>query len=186
MAEALRRAADDPEEFGVFYRHHVSTVFAYIARRVYESDVAMDITSETFAQAYLARGRFRGRTDRQAAAWLYRIAQRQVARYFRKSRVERRALTRLGIEPPALDADELLRIEELADTASLRDALRAELAQLSQAQRDALTLRVVEELDYAEVAARLDISEEAARARVMRGLKALAAGLKPIPEEMHA
>lgn len=185
--EELRRSGQQPAAW-FFYRHHVPGLFSYLARRVYDLDVAMDLTSETFAQAYLARRRFRGRTDQQAAAWLYRIASRQLARYFRSITVERRALKRLGIEPPQLDAEQQERIEELSETAGLRTALRAELKQLSEEQQEALTLRIVEERPYAEIASRLDISEEAARARVMRGLKALAAGLKgnPLPEETHA
>lgn len=183
--EALRRSRSEPETFGVFYRHHVAKLFAHIARRVCDSEVAMDLTSETFAQAYLARHRFRGRSDEQASAWLYRIAGRQLSRYFRRSVVEQRALRRLGIEPPQLTEDEQLRLEELSDTASFRATLRTELERLSRAQREALTLRVVEELSYSEVADRLGISEEAARARVMRGLKALGAGLQrsPTPQE---
>lgn len=175
---ALRRSSRRPPAFDVFYRHHVGALFSYLNRRVYDADVAMDLTSETFAQAYLSRRRFRGRTDPQAAAWLYRIADHQLARYFRRSAVERRALHRLGIEPPRLDEGEQARIEELADTAGLRAAVREELERLSTEQRDALRLRIVEELSYGEVASRLDISEQAARARVMRGLKALAQSLK--------
>lgn len=183
---ALRRSASDPDAFGAFYRHHVAALFAYLMRRVFDPDVAMDLTSETFAEALRTRHRFRGRTDREAAAWLYRIASRQLARYFRTSRIELRALKRLGIDPPQLDAEQHSRIDDLSATAGLRAALRAELELLSQPQQDALRLRVVDELPYAEVAKRLEISEEAARARVMRGLKALSAAMRrdPLPEEI--
>jgi RNA polymerase sigma factor (sigma-70 family) len=51
------------------------------------------------------------------------------------------------------------------------------LERLSGTQREALELRVVEELPYREVARRLRVSEGAARVRVARGLKALAAAL---------
>lgn len=146
----------------------------------------MDLTSETFAQAYMSRHRFRGRTEEQASAWLYRIASRQLSRYFRRSVVERRALRRLGIEPPRLSEDEQVRLEELSGTAGFRAIVRAELEQLSPPQREALTLRVVQELPYSEVADRLGISEEAARARVTRGLKALAAGLQASPTAKEA
>ena len=183
--EALRRSRSEPEAFSAFYRHHVPTLFAHILRRVYDTEVAMDLTSETFAQAYMSRHRFRGRAEEQASAWLYRIASRQLSRYFRRSVVERRALRRLGIEPPRLSEDEQVRLEELSGTAGFRAIVRAELEQLSPPQREALTLRVVQELPYSEVADRLGISEEAARARVARGLKALAAGLQasPTPKE---
>lgn len=180
-AEALRHSAREPEAFVRFYDEHAEALLVYLARRVYNPEVAFDLTAETFAQAYAARGRFRGSTDRAAAAWLYKIARRQFAGYLRKGRAERRALARLGIEPPGLDEEQRARIEELADLESLRGTIRVELARLSGAQRAALELKVVEDLSYPDVASRLGISEEAARARVSRGLRALAAALDRSP-----
>jgi RNA polymerase sigma-70 factor (ECF subfamily) len=179
--EALRRAADEPEAFANFYDEHDIRMLSYFARRVYDPDIAMDLTAETFAQAYVGRHRFRGISDGEAAGWLYAIARRQLGRYFKKARVELRALERLGLEPPALDDDERARIEELAALDDLRGALRSELATLSAARREALELRIVEELPYAEVASRLGISEQTARARVSRGLRTLAVALDGNP-----
>jgi RNA polymerase sigma-70 factor, ECF subfamily len=47
------------------------------------------------------------------------------------------------------------------------------LEELPSGQRDALEVRVVRELDYAEVARRLDTTPAAARVRVTRALAAL-------------
>ena len=62
----------------------------------------------------------------------------------------------------------------------MRRELSAALASLSDPVRSAVQLRIVEELPYAEVARSLRISEPAARARVSRGLAALADLLDPI------
>lgn len=177
VAGALLRSAREPEAFVPFYEKHAETLLAYLARRVFDPEVALDLMAETFAQAYAGRGRFRGSTDGQAAAWLYKIACRQLAGYRRKGGVERRALARLGIELPGLDEEQRERIEELADLDTLRGTIRVEFARLSRRQRDALELKVIEELPYAEVATRLGISEVAVRARVSRGLRAIAAAL---------
>ena len=179
-AEALRRSAREPEAFARFYDVHAEALLTYLARRVYDADAAVDLTAEVFAQAYLARGRFRGSTNSTAAAWLYTIARRQLARYYRKRRVEGRAVRRLGIERPALDAQQEARIEELADLAELRMELHGVLGRLSVHNREALQLRVIDDLPYSEVARRLGTSEQAARARVSRGLKALAAALNAV------
>ena len=95
----------------------------------------------------------------------------------RRGHAERRALRRLGAEPPLLEPEELRRIEELADLGSLRAALAGALEELSEEQREAVRLRVVEELDYPVVAARLGVTEATARARVSRGLRLLAVAL---------
>jgi RNA polymerase sigma-70 factor (ECF subfamily) len=97
-------------------------------------------------------------------------------------------MDRLGIERPPLDDEQQGRIEELADVPRLRATLQRELERLSRASRQAVELRVVEELPYPEVARRLDISEPAARARVSRALRAMATALgrNPYPEENQA
>lgn len=51
------------------------------------------------------------------------------------------------------------------------------LGTLPAAQRQAVQLRIVDELSYAEAAGRLGVSQQAVRAWVSRGLKALGAAL---------
>jgi RNA polymerase sigma-70 factor (ECF subfamily) len=163
--------------FSDLYARHSERILRYLARKVLEPEVAVDLTAETFAQAYLGLHRFRGDTEEEASAWLFGIARNLLRRYVRKGAAERRAIERLGIDVPPLDAEDHSRIEELAGLADVRAAARNGLANLPEDQRRALVLRIVEELPYPEVAERLDVTEVAARARVSRGLRALAASL---------
>lgn len=133
----------------------------------------MDLVGETFAQAFVGRRRFRGHTTEEEAAFLYGIARRLLWRYFRRGRAERTALGRLGVERVALDDQSYARIEELAGVGTMRALVAEQLRGLSGGQREALQLRVVEELEYEEVARRMGVSEDAARARVCRALRAL-------------
>ncbi|MGH2827801.1 MAG: RNA polymerase sigma factor [Actinomycetota bacterium] len=96
---------------------------------------------------------------------------------FKKGAAEQRALRRLGLERPELDLETEQQIERLASLDEVRTALRTELNELSPARREALQLRVIDELPYREVARRLEISEAAARARVSRALRELAVAL---------
>jgi RNA polymerase sigma-70 factor (ECF subfamily) len=73
---------------------------------------------------------------------------------------------------------EQARVEDLAELGTLRAAVAAALDDLRPDQRDAVRLRVVGELDYPVIARRLGISEQAARARVSRGLRALSSALQ--------
>lgn len=86
---------------------------------------------------------------------------------------------RLGVEVPSLEPEDLVRIVELAGLDELRGAVACELGALPQEHREALRLRVVEELSYDDVAQRLAITEPAARARVSRGLRAIGRALDP-------
>jgi RNA polymerase sigma factor (sigma-70 family) len=145
----------------------------FLTRRTCDAQIALDLLSETFAQALLKRRSFRGHGDEVAKAWLFAIARGQLAQYYRRGRVERNALRRLGLEAVAAPDDELRRVEDLAGVAELREPLIAALLEVSPEQRQALRLRVVEGQPYTEIAANLGVSEQTVRARVSRGLRTL-------------
>jgi RNA polymerase sigma-70 factor, ECF subfamily len=178
-ASSLKLSAQDPRVFGDFYREHATAITQYFARRVVDAEAALDLTAETFAQAYAGRRAFRGNTDEQARAWLYVIAQRQLAAYLRRGYADREARSRLALQRPEADAEELQRVEELGGMSDLRALLARQMEDLPQGYRDAVRLRVVEELPYVEVAERLAITETAARMRVSRALGHLRTALAP-------
>lgn len=170
------RSAEEPRlrcAFGAFYAAESEALLVFFARRTLDAHAAVDLCAETFAQAFAGRRRFRGTTVAEERAWLYAIATRQLARYLRAGAVERRGIERLGMSVPLVTDDDAAAIEERAGVAALRSTLAAELARLSEEQRAALQLRVVDQLPYEEVARRLQLSEPAARARVSRALRTL-------------
>jgi RNA polymerase sigma-70 factor (ECF subfamily) len=83
-------------------------------------------------------------------------------------------MQRLGLERPAISAETEARIVQLAGLDEMRDAVAAGVAMLSDDAREAINLRIVDELSYSELASRLAISEQAARLRVSRGMRLLA------------
>ncbi|MFZ2114862.1 MAG: sigma-70 family RNA polymerase sigma factor [Solirubrobacteraceae bacterium] len=171
----------DLGEFDDLYRRESEGVLVFFTRRTFDPEIALDLTAETFAQAYVGWRRLRGNSREERQAWLYTIARRQLSRYLRRGHVEREALMRLGIQVPAAHEDDLRSIELRAELAELRAALGDELERLSSEQRRALELRVVQERPYEEVAREMGISEPAARARVSRGLRTLGRALDVRP-----
>ena len=170
---------DDVEAFASLYEREGEPVLMFLARRTLDVEVAMDLTAETFAIALGSWRRLRTLAPEQARAWLFTVARRRYARYLRTARIESRAVRRLGIQVPTVHEDDLAAVEERAGLPRLRALLRDELEHLSEGQREALRLRVVEERSYQEVARRLGVSEQTARARVSRGLRTLMAALEP-------
>lgn len=165
------------DEVAELYDRHAEAILAFLVRRTWDPETAVDILAETFALALEGRHRFRG-CDRDAAgAWLYGIARHELADHFRRDGAQRRALARLGIERRPLTDSEYERIEELAGSSELRGRVAEELGVLPLDQREAVRLRVVEEQGYETLARTLDISQDTARARVSRGLQALRAAI---------
>jgi RNA polymerase sigma-70 factor (ECF subfamily) len=171
-AELLIASRDDARAFRELYDRWAERLLAYFYRRVLDPEVAGDLLAETFAVAFERRRRFRD-VGAPGAAWLYGIAAKELAHWFRRQEVERRAIRRLAIDVPLLDEESVTRIEALADMESHRVALAAALERMGRGERDAVELRVVEEMGYAEIASRLNCSEAAARVRVHRGLARL-------------
>jgi RNA polymerase sigma-70 factor (ECF subfamily) len=173
----LRNCEDVPGDrldISALYTEHGEALLVFLTRRTADPELGLDLWAETFAQAVTSQRRFRGRSRAEAAAWLYAIARRQLWQYYRRGSAERRAMKRLSLERPP--ADHLVE-EALAQRAGLRGVrteLAAALSTLSEDTRMALALRVVEEMSFADVAKQLEISEPTARARVSRGLRALA------------
>jgi RNA polymerase sigma-70 factor (ECF subfamily) len=73
-----------------------------------------------------------------------------------------------------ISTDDYDRIEDLVDFEEVRAGVVEAFGRLSDDQRQAMTLRVIEGRPYEEVAQTLSCSEQAARARVSRGLRRLA------------
>ena len=103
-------------------------------------------------------------------AWLFTILHNQYVNYIRRA-VREGATVALNETEPMLS-----RAPQQGKRLELRDLERA-IAQLPAEQRQAVQLRIVQELAYHDLARELNITEQTARARVSRGLRALAASL---------
>jgi RNA polymerase sigma factor (sigma-70 family) len=159
------------------YQRHRDDLLVFLVRRTADAEIALDLWAECFAQAVLSKRTYRGATDAEAGAWLFGIARHQLSRYYRRGKTERRAMQRLGMQRPELTPETEAAIIRRAGLAEVRQELARAVAALSGEVRSAITLRVVDELPYPEVATRLRISEQAARARVSRGLRTLSESL---------
>jgi RNA polymerase sigma-70 factor (ECF subfamily) len=171
-AELIVASRTDPSRFRELYDRLADDLLAYFYRRVLDPEVAADLLAESFAVAFERRGKFKDR-GKPGAAWLYGIAAKELSHWYRRQAVELRAVKRLGIAVPPLDDESIARIETLVDTEERRAAVAAALGRLPDSERTAVELRVVDELAYAEIAARLSCTEGAARVRVHRGLARL-------------
>jgi RNA polymerase sigma-70 factor (ECF subfamily) len=168
-ADLIRAATSDAAAFGLVYERHALQVFTWCRRRL--EWAASDLTAETFAQAWLARDRFRDEHGGSALPWLLGIARNVLRETIRLDRVETRARERLGLPLDLAAEDGYAKVE---DRLSPSGTLAAALDGLPEHEREAIELRIVGELPYDEVAERLEIRPAAARLRVSRALRRLA------------
>jgi RNA polymerase sigma factor (sigma-70 family) len=167
----LAATRSEPAAFGAFYRRHEDRILSYFLSRVGDPEVAADLTAETFAAALSSAHRFRPRKA-PAAAWLFGIARNKLAMSRRQGRVEARARRRLRMAPLVLTDESIERIGALDRT------VLTLVEELPGDQQEAVRARVVDELDYADIAMDLRCSEAVVRKRVSRGLGTLRARME--------
>ncbi|MEZ6038121.1 MAG: sigma-70 family RNA polymerase sigma factor [Planctomycetota bacterium] len=146
---------------------------------------AVDIAQSVFREVLLDAPNIELKGEPAFRNWLYMQATRKVLDRARFHSRERRAAGRevaLPDDGPAADA--LLACYGAIATPSVHAAAREELlrienavARLPDAQRDAVTMSRLMGLDYAQVAAQLQVTESAVRGLVARGLAALSSEL---------
>ena len=177
-AELLVAARTDPQAFREFYERYAVWVRSWFQRQTGSESAALDLTAETFAQAWRMLRRFKDLADGSGAPWLFGIARNLLRQYHKHNRIETAARARLGLPVDWEGTDEYDAVEERLSARRLRPQLQVAVSALPAEQQAALELRVVQQLPYEEVAGRLDCSINAARLRVSRALRALTNELK--------
>jgi RNA polymerase sigma-70 factor, ECF subfamily len=145
---------------------------ARLAYRVTGSrDDAEDLAQEVCLRVIRSLPSFR--QESAFETWLYRIALNVCLSAARKRKHEslEDEAGRLVDPSPAPEAVMLQR--------ALQERIRVEILRLPLKYREAVLLRVIEELSYAEVAQVLRISVGSAQVRVHRGMKQLRERLEP-------
>jgi RNA polymerase sigma-70 factor (ECF subfamily) len=161
------------ERIAVLLARHGEELARHIRRMVRDDDAAQDILQDTLIRAHGALARLPAGANTRA--WLYRIATNTSLNHLRSRSRERAALERHAAEREVAAAPELDAGVTPGETE--RATLWARVARLPERQRLALTLRIVDELDYEEIATRLGGTAAGARANVYQATRKLRLGV---------
>jgi DNA-directed RNA polymerase specialized sigma24 family protein len=134
----LRAARTDAAAFEAFYVRWAPPLHAWLRSRVRDAETANDLTAETFAQALLSLGAFRGKHPGEGVAWLWGVGRHVLHQHYRTSRLERSARRRLGIPSRSYDAGAWDDVDARVTATALARELTAALDGLSEGQRRAV------------------------------------------------
>lgn len=145
-----------------------------VANRELDSDLrqkggASDLVQETFAGAHRDFSAFRGNTEQELLAWLTKILTNRINsnvrhyRYTHKRDLAREVSLDEDFDPRVLNPTPQPGPEQTAIAQDDVGRLEQAMASLPDVLREVLVLRTWERHSFAEVAARLNRSEEAAR-----------------------
>ena len=157
-------------DFRAVYDTHVRSVRRFLGDLLRDDAGADEATQETFVRAHAKLSTLQD--GDKVLPWLFGIARNVARESARRNEVETRARRRLGLPTDFASEDGYAAVEErLSPRAALAEALET----LPEHEREALELRVVNDLPYSDVAARLGVRPAAARLRVSRALRRLSA-----------
>ena len=160
----------DARAFDALFGRHVANLRGYLQRLSGSAAVADDLTQTTFVSMVRGRGRFQAGS--KVKPWLYAIATNAARDWRRRTKFE--AVSEDGTLPegeaePGPERDP-----------GLEKAVKAALAQLPEAQREAIMLNRYEGLSFAEIAATAGVTESAVKVRAHRGYERLRELLKGV------
>jgi RNA polymerase sigma-70 factor, ECF subfamily len=162
-ATLILAARRDPEAFARLYDRYVQPVYRYLCGRVGSAQEAEELTAQTFLAAlesiprYNHTGRF--------AAWLFSIARRKAADYFRR----RKRLPLEEIGDRSIEGDlsgETARVDQIQKLMQL-------IRSLEEDERELIRLHFTAGLTFAEMGSLLGKKEDAVKKSVYRLLERL-------------
>jgi RNA polymerase sigma-70 factor (ECF subfamily) len=164
--------------FGVLVERYQARVLAICAQITGDYDQAPDLTQEAFIRAYTSLARYQ--PGRSFFAWLYRIAVNGALNY-RNRRPPAPVRGEPGTRALLAAPDPQPLPEMQAEQTAMAAEVQAAIAQLPPDYAAVLALRYGADLDYAAIAATLEVPLGTVKARLFRA-KAL---LRPLLEGLY-
>lgn len=151
----------------LFERHH-GPLFGFLVKLTGNRPAAEDIVQTVFQRMLKYRHTYRD--DGSFTAWMYHLARRCSADFFRKSNAAPHATDPVDLQQHVDDAP---HAAQHAATRDDHELLRTALARLHHGDREVLLLSRFQELSFAEISGILECSVGAAKVRAHRALREL-------------
>ena len=180
----LAYAAGDAAAFDALYARHKGGVYRYLARQCRQLGIADELFQDVWMNLIRARASYA--PTAKFTTWLYRLAHNRMIDHFRSSghltlvSSDDEANEEAVIALPAARASEP---EPRAQNRELGERLRAAVAALPPAQREAFLLQQEGELSLAEIAALTGAGVETVKSRLRYALSKLRAELADLEGE---
>jgi len=163
-AKLIEHARQNSDAFAVLYRRYLTPLYRYLYRRLGNLHDTEDLTAQVFTEALEGLVSSRYREDGYFIAWLFTIARRRIADFYR-----RRTTEQLKDEPSSPEPGIVAAVEKGEDLQRLAYLL----AQLDEDRQELLRMRFSAGLSFAEIGQVEGRSEAAVKMDTYRTLKHL-------------
>jgi len=174
----------ETEMFRLLVELYHERIFILARGFVHQIQDAEDLTQETFLNAFLALGDFKGKSE--FSTWLYRIGINTIYSYLRKKR--RRLVinyyeTFVNIVSEPFQTNKNDTPHKILTTKQTEEIIYKEIDKLPANQKTALVLSRLQGLSQKEIAEIMSLSVHAVESLLQRGKKQLKIKLIPIINE---
>lgn len=172
----IKRAAEgDPDAFEQLVRGYQTPIYNLCLRMTGNPEDAADLSQDSFLKAWRNLDSFQ--FESSFSTWLYRLASNTCLDHLRS--IKRHPQVSLTVEDSDGETqtmdfpDAAPTPEEAAITKEDNERLAQAMQELDEQQRQILTLRVINDLSYAEIAEILNTKEGTVKSRLSRTRDAL-------------
>jgi RNA polymerase sigma-70 factor (ECF subfamily) len=180
-AAVERAQRGDSDAFRVLVERHSRILYRLAYRLTGDSHSAEDVVQETLFRAYKQIKRFDGRAA--FGTWIHRIAVNCALDVVRSRQRRREAAPTATSEEEDFQLSSLPAAgpspERTAQSTQIRDLLQKAMADLSDMERCAFTLRHHDGLGIEEISQALGVQPNAAKHSIFRALRKLRSALEP-------
>jgi RNA polymerase sigma-70 factor (ECF subfamily) len=169
MDDLVVRARNNRTAFGELYDLYYTRIFRHCLRRLFQRDVAEDVTAEVFLNVARHMGSFAGQTHAEFLRWTHTIATNQINAYLRKSERRARLLegaARRGVVEAGGQCSSQVDLA-LLDWPHVYQSL----LKLKSRDQSIIVLRFFDAMSHSEIAAILNMQPGAVRAAERRALE---------------
>ncbi len=173
----IKAAQENATSFGIIFDEYYNSIFNYVLRRVANPFHSRDIVSEVFYNALCNISRFQWRGI-SILNWLYRIANNEIAQFFRSPGKKVVSLDRLKDLNVQFASNtnlekEMLQAEEALEQHEEFLKIQAQICELSLKYQEVISLRYFEGKKLSEIAEIIGKNENTTKALLYRGLEKL-------------
>ncbi len=186
MAKLVERTEDDDlvleartqaHALGRLYELYYERIFRFCVYRLFNKEIAEDVTSTVFLEVARGIRTFKGRSEQDFRNWLYAIAANQANAYIRKTSRRKELLQEATGLMTASATDSTDKSSE-QDWPRLYEAI----LKLKPQHQTIVTLRFFENLKYEQIAQILNVKEATVRVTLHRILNELRNHLQSVLE----
>ena len=164
--DLIKKAQNNPEQFGPLYKKYHEQIFRYIYQRMDDVELAHDITAQVFIKALLNIKKYEYRGV-PFSSWLYRIAKSELYQSFRDKKAER------TINIDTVNVVAIIDEIESDETEENKKHLLYSLSLLKEKDVQLIELRFFEKRSFKEMGEILELTENNAKVKTFRALEKL-------------